>query len=152
MIHSFSTLLEGISQNVFTPICPCYHKNTLEFYVLSSSSESRKLLEFDSREIILCMSREVWYREVGSRLGRFSRRVDFDLPNVGVPAILMVADDCNLEKKSLKNTVFRILDGDYHPTVGLMEFNSFNFLDVIVARTCSYWQSENTKWLSLISA
>jgi len=82
------------------------------------SSQITELTTFNSAEIA----------KIQGDCSFLCRRVDFDLAHVGVPAILMVGDYCNLHHKSSQWIVVDVLDWNYYPSTWLGQFDYFNFL------------------------
>lgn len=57
--------------------------------------------------------------------------VNFNLPHVGVPAVLVIADDRYLNHECPDRTVVDILDGNDHPAARLVQVHHLHLLKIV---------------------
>ena len=66
--------------------------------------------------------------------------VDFDVPHVGVPPVLVVRNNRNLDHEGPHGFFVGILQGDHHPSRRLDQFHDVEFSQVVDVISNSYGQ------------
>lgn len=59
------------------------------------------------------------------------RAMDLDLPHMGVPAVLMIADDRYLNHECPNGPIVDVLNRDHYPSARLVQIHHLHFLQIV---------------------